>query len=331
MATFSQWQQALGRHPNPRRVTWLCGDERVLVEEVLTYIKKQLEPAVWNYVPLVAGEDSERRIWTEADQHPLGPGNRLVVIRNAEQLQHWERLEEWLQYRHLNPQTFLVFVSNEARLPRTEPTPEQRRKGQKPEMAQHLTSIGTKGHLIECRPYTTATAKHSVKWVQSKVSMREGVAKHLLERSNFNLRLVRDICTKLAVFPGEITLTVINEMLDEQPRDDFPDALLALDKKTALLALNQTSTTDYGRILGLLDARLELAGLVHDLMVERKPQHEIAKAAGAQGFLVKDIIPVAKHYDAKRRLAIRKVLAVADEFYSSGETDGIMEMLVAQW
>lgn len=330
MATFSQWRAAVRQNPEPRRITWVCGDERVLVEEVVNHIKEQLAPEAWSLVPFTAGEDSERQVWAEADQHPLGPGSRLVIIRNAEQLKRWDRLQEWIRYRALNPHTYLLFVSNEPRLPKIEPTPAQKKEGVKPYLPKHLT-LGKHGHVIECRAYTTATAKHSVEWVQSMVSMREGVARHLLERANFNLRLVRDICRKLAVFPNEITVSVVNEMLAEQPRDSFADALLALDKKTALLALKSLPPADYGRTIGFLDSRVELAGLVHDMQLERKPMHEIARAAGSQGFLVKDIVPVAKHYSASRRLEIRKILATADEHYQAGERDGIMELVVAFW
>jgi hypothetical protein len=143
--------------------------------------------------------------------------------------------------------------------------------------------------------------------------------------------LVRDICQKLAVFPNEITISVVNALLVERPRDSFSDALLALDKKTALLALREISPEEYGRTLGLLDARLDLAGMVHDMQIEHHSPSEITRAAGSQAFLVKDIIPVSKHYDSKRRLAIRRILAIADEGYRSGQTVGILEAVVAFW
>jgi len=331
MASFNQWRRAIAKKPEPRQITWVCGDERVLVEDVVEQIRDYLGPEPWNYVPLVAGEDSERRIWNEADQHPLGGSPRLLVIRNAEKLERWDRFEEWIKYRTLNPRTYLVLVSNEERIPKVEPTPEERKKGERAKPPAHIAAIGTKGYVIECRPYTSATAQYSIEWVQSKVKMREGVAKHLLLRSNFDLRLVRDVCRKLAVFPGEITISVVNALLVERPRDTFADSLLALDKKGALLALRDLQPEDYGRTIGFLDSRLDLAGLVHDMHVERKAPYEIARAAGSQGFLVKEILPVAKHYDAKRRLAIRKVLAVADEAYRAGQTTGVLETVVAFW
>lgn len=331
MASFSQWRTSLKRSPAPRQITWVCGNETVLVEDVIEHIVGSVGPEPWNLVTLVAGEDSERTVWAEADQHPLGTSPRVVIIRHAERLQNWDRFLEWIKYRTLNPRTYLVLVSSEERIPRVELSPEAKRKGEKAEVAPHIAAIGTKGHVIECRPYTSATALKSVEWVQSKVRMRDGIARHLLERSNWDLRLVRDVCRKLAVFPNDITITVVNALLVERPRDTFSDALLALDKKTALLALKDITSEDIGRTIGFLDARLDLAGTVHDMQVEHRSPSEMARAAGPQAFLVKDIIPVAKHYDAKRRLAIRKILSTADEAYRAGQTVGVLETVVAFW
>lgn len=305
----------------------------MLVDDTLAYIKSYLGPEPWNYVSLSAGEDSERAIWNAADQFPMGASPRLVVIRNAEQLQQWERFTTWIKERTFHHNVYLVLISNEARVPKTEPTPEERRRGAKPEPLSHIAAIGAKGHVIECRPYTTATSKYSVEWVQDKVRMREGVAKHLLLRSNFDLRLVRDVCHKLSVLPKdqEVTLAMVNTMLVERPRDSFADALLALDRKTALLALQDIQHEDYGRTIGFLDSRLDLAGMVHDMMNDHRAPYEIARAAGAQAWLVPDIMKVAKHYSAKRRLNQRKILAIADEAYLGGQRDGILEMVVAFW
>lgn len=331
MASFWQWRTATAKEPTPRQITWLCGTEPVLVDEVVATIKKALAPAAWDYVPLVVGEDSEREVWAQINQYPVGSGNRLVVIRNADRLQRLDRLPEFIKARTSNPRTHLVFISNEEKIARTEPTPEEKREGKKGRLVPHLAAIGTKGHVIECRPFTQSTAKYAIAWVQDKVRMREGIAAHLLNRANGDLRLVRDLCAKLALFPEQVSISTVNGMLTEQPRDSFVNALLALDRPTALLALREMTTNDYSRTIGLLDSRLDLAGLVHDMLAKHHPQYEIAAAASSQAFLVPDLMPVAKHYDAKRRHAIRRVLAVADEAMRGGNYEGVMEIIVAFW
>jgi len=327
MSTFSQWWSGFRKSPEAKQVTWLCGTEAVLIEDVIANLKWAVQPEPWNYAPLVLGEATEREIWAEVAQLPVGTSKRLVVIRGAEKLKQTDRIIDFIRTRTLNSKTFVIFVSNEERARRTEPTKEQ----PKGELVDFLQAFSGKGQIIECRPFTQATAKVAVEWVHNKVTMREGLAAYLLNRTAGDLRLVRDVCRKLALFPGEPTRTAINEMLAERPRDNFVDALVALDKKTALLALERLPVGDYSRTIGQLDSQLDFAGMVHDMLVEHRSPTEIARAAGNKNFLVQDIIPKAKHYDSKRRLEIRKMLATADETIRGGESIGVMESLVAWW
>lgn len=332
MSTFSLWWQGFQKKKEVRQVTWLCGTETILIDEIVENIKYELAVDPWNFSLLVAGEDSERTIWTDVHQHPLGINkNRLVIIRQAQNLKNTDRIIEFMKNRTANAHTYLIFVSAEESAPKIEPTPQERREGGKAVLVPHLAAIYGKGHIIECKPFTQATAKHAIAWVQSKVSLRQGVAGYLLNRADGNLRLVRDTLVKLALFPDEISITTINGMLAEQPRDSFTDALLALDKKTAFHALSVLSEEEYGRVIGQLDSQLDLAGLVHDMQIDHKSASEMAKAVGRRSFLVPEVLKVAKHYDKKRRQSIRDALAVADEAYQQGSKVGVLESIVAAW
>ena len=331
MTTFSQFLKNIEKSPEPKPITWVCGTEDVLVEEVVAHVCNYLSPEPWNKASFRAGDDSDRSIWAAIDQHPMGTSPRVVVIRHVENIQTWDPFITWVKDRGRNPRTYLVLVSAEEQVPKTVVTPEQRRRGEKPVPLPHIAVIGNKGHVIECRPFTTATASRSVTWVQSKVPMRDNVAKHLLVRANWDLRLVRDTCLKLAAFQGDVTIAVINSLMSEQPRDTFVDALLALDRKTALLAAERIHPEDIGRVIGLLDAALDTAGKIHDMQVNHKTAGEMAKALGSKAFLLQDLLLVAKHYDSKRRLAIRKVLSVVDEAYRNHQRIGLLETIVTFW
>lgn len=331
MATFHQWRKGLKKDSMPRQITFVCGAERVLVDEVVDQIIGTLRPLPWNYVSLRAGDDSERTIWAEAEQHPLDNNKRLVIIRDAEKLQDTDRFQDWVKARMSNPRTYLILVSSELKIPKTEPTDDQRRKGIKPEIIPHLAAIGARGHLIECNPFTNATAKYSLEWMQSRVKMPDPVARHLMERSNFELRLVRDICLKLSVFEGTPSVPVINELLTERPRDNYMEAMFRLDRKGALLALKEIEPGDYSMLIGQIDARLDLVGMIHDMQSEYHSPHEIRKAARKQAFLVNDLLPVAKHYDTKRRHAIRQLLVTCDNATRSGQYTGVFEALTLFW
>lgn len=324
---FTQWMTAFAKEPSAKQITWISGPEYVFVEDVVESIKGVVQPEAWNFFPFVAGQDSEREIWNEIEQVPADRSKRLVIVRNAEKLQHPERLIQFVKHRSENPLTYLIFVSRDADLPRL-PSEDKYAKG---ELVPYLTALTGKGHVIECKPISAATAQKAVTWVMNKSGVKKQIAEYLLARANVNMRLVRDICAKIQVFDGEPTINVVNLMLSEQPRDDFADALLALDKKTALLALSRIQPGDYIATIGLLDSRLDFAGMLHDMQIEQRTNAEMAKAAGRQAFLVKDVLPIAKHYNQKRRLQIRNTLAMADEALRDGVRVGPMEAIVALW
>jgi hypothetical protein len=271
-------------------------------------------------------------VWADLDQHPIdGRTSRLIVVRGAERLKRPERIAEWVSTKNKNPLTYVVFVSDEPALARQEITPEQKKDRLKPELVPHLKAIQGKGSLIECRAFTQATAKHAVAWVQTKVEIRKGVAGKLLERANGDLRLTRDAYRKLSVFPDEISEQTINLLLSARPRLTFVDALLEIDKRAALLALDFLPVKEYSAAIGLLDQRLEIVGTVRDMLVSHATTAQISSALGTMGFLARDLIPLAKAYDQKRRQDLRELLAKTDEAVRSGITRGPLQVLVNFW
>jgi DNA polymerase III delta subunit len=328
VATWSQWWVSHNKNPAPKQVTWVCGPERVLVDEVIEAIRRQVNPETWDYTSLFVGEESERELWATVNAFPAGSTPRLVLIRDAEKLEHPEQIIEFLDKRAKNPNTYVILVSNDHEVPRAPQTPEEKKSRTLGALLPYIAAINTKGRVVDCKPFTSATAKHAVTWVLSKVNMRQSVAEYLLNRSNGNLRLVRDVCAKLSVFDESLTFSMINALLKEQPRDTFVDALRALDKKTALLALEQLPVSDYSRTLGKLESDLALSGRVHDMIKARKTHSEIVKELGNQGFLARDIEETSKYYDKKRLHSIRTFLAEADVALNQGTTTGLMEALV---
>lgn len=332
MTLFHRWRLDLSKNAAPKQITWVCGEEPVLVGQVVQQIQTYLGADQWNTVRIDASAGSTRLLRAELYQHPIGSGARLIVVRHAEAIEDWAFFLEWLPKRSHNPKTHVVFVSDEESIPKIEPTPEERRRGAKAHPPEHIDAITRRGKVIECRSFTNATAKYAPAWVQSMMPMREGVAKHLMERANFQVRLARDTCMKLRMAGiEEATVSHVNQLLEQQPRDTFVDALLARDHKTAFQAARTIPADEYGKLIGQLDSRLDLTGLVHDMMIEHSKPGDIARAAGKQAWLVPEIIPVAKHYNSKRRLELRKVLALVDAAYRSGQTKGLLDVIIAFW
>lgn len=325
MATFSQFFVGWKKKPEPKQFYWISGPELILIDEIVFTVRKYLRPSPWNSSSIILGDSTEKEMWNTIEQHPIDNEKRLVVVRNAEEIKDTDRLLRVLVNRMTNPLTHVIFISNE------EP-PRIPVEDNKTVLPEYLAAFsGARGSIIECKPFTAATAKHAVTWVISKVQMRAGVAGHLLERADGNMRLVRDLLVKLSVFSEEPTISAINDLLSEQPRDNFVDALLSLDKKTALQALERLPESEYSRVIGLLDARLDFAGIVHDMLVERKTEKEIARAAGNKAFLVPTVARVAKHYDSTRRAQIRNLLTQVDDNLRAGARIAIMENIVNDW
>lgn len=327
MSTFSVWWKALLKSPQVRAVTWVCGPERVLVEDVVTIIKNLVNVPETGFISLTVGDTPERDIWQEVFTYPPGfDARRLVVVRGAEKLNQPEMLLRIPTKAKAHPGCFAVFVSGDDSVPRFTPEGEQNT-----EVVPWLAKLGNRAHVVECKPFTENTAKVAVEWVIHRVGMRENVAGYLLNRADGNLRLVRDTCAKLSVLEQEPTIAAVNDLLSAQPRDSFADALIAMDKRGALQALEKIPPTDYSRTLGILDSSLELAGMIHDMQLEHRPTGEILRRAGNKSFLVRDLIPVSKHYSRKRRAVSRRVLVRADEALRGGETTGVLEAVVALW
>lgn len=304
----------------------------MLIDDIVETIRTHFSDDPWCFSSYMVGDDAERALWADLDQHPIdGRTARLVVVRGAERLKHLDRISQWVATKNKNPLTYVVFVSNEPELAREELTQEMRHDRTKPELLPHLRVIQGKGSLIECKPFTQATAKHAVTWLQTKVTIRRGVAGKLLERANGDLRLTRDAFRKLSMFPDEISEQTINLLLSARPRLSFVDALLEIDKRAALLALEYMEPREYSAAIGLLDQRLEIIGTVRDMLVSHSTTPQISAALGTMGFLARDLIPLAKAYDQKRRSELRQILAKTDEALHGGVTRGPMEALVLFW
>lgn len=326
MTTWSQWFVSQQKTESVRLTTFLCGNEPVLVDEVLQHVTRLLGVHPWNFTSLVAGEDGERPFWAEMERRPIDTSMRLLVVRDVNKIRDKERLEQWAAARALNPKTYVVLISSDERVPTL-----LAKKGEKPQPEPWIAALGRRAHVVECRPFTQATAKHAVTWVKARVSMQDNVAAHLLNRANGDLRLIRDTCTKLAALDEGVTIPMIDALLSARPRVDFREALIQRRKKEALFSLSRVDPNEYSRILGQLDADLDLAGLIYDMTNQHATTGEIARAAGRMAFLVPRLAPHAKHYDPKRRTALRQLLATADEAVRGGERVGVLESLVHQW
>jgi DNA polymerase III delta subunit len=321
MSNYAQWRSSVDKN-EIRRITWVCGDQPVLVEEVVDTIRDQLKATDLDHVSLTAGDDPDRTIWAAANQYPLVPGaNRLILVRQAEKVRRWEPLEEWLANSRRLPNSYLVFVSGEPDVPYTMV------EGKRVPKPWIELMRPPRGHVVRCGMPREADA---IAWTKRRAPLDDEMAKYLLMRAGGNLALVASVCAKLALFdtkgvPGP---RVIDELCREVPADEFVESLLMGRKRDALLATQGMDERDYRRVVATLDHRLDLLSTLNRAVRSGQSQRELGNVSQ---FLVRQYWLAAKHYDDRRCLYKRQVLAVVDSALRNGARDAVLEALVALW
>lgn len=302
-------------------MTWVCGDQRVLVEEVVDTTRRLLAPSPLDYVPLDASDTDEHHIWSFALQYPLNPGaHRMILIRDAEKLTRWDRLTSWMDSTRQLPGVYLVFVSNETDLPY------ETAGGKKAGLKAHVAAIkAPRGSLVRC---TMPNEADAIAWVRGRARMDEATASLLLTRTGGSLAQVAAVCAKVSLFDGPAGRATIEALCAERPSASFVDNILALDRKAALLRIPDLPDAEAGKVIGLLDSRLDLLASLHRLQVAG---YGLRDMTGINPYLARQYLPIARMYDQSRCVHRRRVLAVVDDALRKGARTGVWEALVALW
>lgn len=320
MSTFTQWRAAIDRG-DLRRVTWVCGEQRILVEEVVYTTRVLANVDELGYLSLRLGEIDQHGMWDILNQYTSG-ARRFIVIRNAEQVTNWGPLASWLGDRSLAG-IHVVFVSNEHDITHTV-------VDKKREVAPHLaTMMSQRRHAVVVR-CATPNPTDAVAWVSRRAGIPQRAAQHLLIRVGGDLTAAASVADKLAVFDTDAHIgpEIVDLLCDQIAADTFAECLLMLRKRDALSVVQSLDERDYGKVLGLLDSRLDLlAKLCHYVRAGASPR----EMNGLPHFLVRAYLHIAKHYDPPRCAHGRRVLAVIDDALRGGARDGLMEALVALW
>lgn len=317
MASYTQWR-ALADKGEVKRVTWVCGSERVLVEELVDHVRSTLAVSDLDYACLVAGSTKDRDIWAAANQYPTDPtAPRLVVIREAQLIKRWAGLFSWLDESRLLPTVHLLFVSSEADLD-TE--------------LEHQARIRDRGRVIRCAPLEQEAA---IAWVCRQAPVLDKLAAaYLLTRTGGDLGRARSVCQKLALFPQleSVTDATIDTLCSVSPASEFVDALLLLNRPAAFEALEAMTPDTYARGIGLLDSRLDLLERLHFAVKRKMGMREIAGMRGVPVFLARKYIGVAKHYDPASIRHRRQLLSVVDSaVFGATPQPASMEALISLW
>lgn len=306
--TFARWtarMTKLGLKAIPH-VAYVCGSERALIDEVVADVRRLVDPPDYAYSRLTAGEISDRAIWEVVNRFSLATTTRLIQISDAQCIKDWEPyLANWLTNQvQWYPNDYLLFISS----------------AEKPPEEENLRSA-----IIECKRPSDEMLIH---WIQGKCpGLGVDAAGHLLTRTGYDLIRVANVCAKLVLFPGPFGNGVVDDLCEEEPLDVFVESLLMLDRRSATLAAATVPAYSLGRVVGLLDSRLDAMGSLKATMGAR----ELAAFPGLPVSLAKNYVTVVKDYDSNRILRRRKVLNVIDEAINNGARVGVLESLCALW
>lgn len=317
MGNYASWRAHADKQER-RRITYVCGDQRALVDDVVSTTRRMVGAGPLDYESTTGTDPG---LWAKTHQHPMAPGgNRLVVIRDAEKITSWEPLTIWVTQRRTLPGVHLIFVSNDADLPR-------QNTAKRAAAADHIEAMKPpRGYVVRC---SSVSAADALAWVIARSTMDERTARHLLTRVGGDLTAAGAVCAKLRVFGDvDVTTTIIDNLVDKIPGDTFVELLLAGHKSDAFASISDIPDREAGKVIGLLDSRLDLLAKLWDAQAQGRYGQQIH---GINPFLIRQYTPIAKHYEPARCAHSRQVLAVVDDALRQGARAGVWETLVALW
>jgi hypothetical protein len=311
MATFSQWFRA-----RPvRRLTWVCGPEFAFVQEVIQ-AHIDAAPGSWSY--LTAGEGAaEGLIWDEILQEHEVPWT--WIIRNAQKLTRWE---------YLDPAAIsstVVFVSAEEKFAE-EPGEDGRLV-----LASHLRVFRDKnaGQLIRCVA-PDDEPEWLAEWAGAKLGAGKVLGQYLLARCFGRVSDAAIVADKIKAAHLAPDRAVIQTLTEGLAVSSFTDAILRGRCLEALTAAD----LDHGEIgaaIGRLASALETLSVLHVAAGKKLNARETAMKLGVRQTLQHRYGAMAPRYTPARVRACRTVLAVADDAWRSGITEGIPEFVAMLW
>lgn len=304
--TYATWRASADK-AEARRCIYVCGPERILVQEVIDTTLSIVNPSHLDYVTMSAERRSPAEVWLAASTYPLNPGApRLVLVRDAEKLRHWGGLQGWLDNARRLPGTYLMFASNEPDVPN----------------AEHITLLRKRslGQVVRCtRPNETDLTA----WVRRRSGLDVELSTRLLNHVDWELSAAADACAKLTLLGANLSASTVDAVCIP-PAGDFVEYLLAEDKKQAIATTYQLDTA----ALGLLAARVDVLAR---LWVAARAGIPLREIRDVPQFLVARYHGTASRWHPKRCAHARRVLAVVEDVYRSGARDGVGEALVALW
>lgn len=315
MSSYSQWRASREKNGSAR-VTWVCGESRVLVNEVMVAITADI--AAVDMEQWWAGKDTERDLWAAVLSIPDGY-TRLTVVRDAEKLKDWRPVRTLLDARLQG--SYLLFESGDNDFPKD--------SDGKISAPAHWLRDSTNGQIIRCAPLSPDDA---VDWVRMQLlAVTPDQARRLLLRASGDLGEARSVLAKAKLFGGRMTDEAFDLLCDELP-GDFPERLILRDLPGAMLAAENIDKDGLARSIGYLASRLSLLSTLHRAHQDNVSRRDVIVKLGVPGFLAQKYNAVASAEYAEQRVNNAWLaLSAAEDAHRDGIVDGVAESLVVSW
>lgn len=314
---FNQWKGYAAKG-DVSKVTYICGEQTALVEVVVSDIINILQPPTTDFISV----NASTTIWELASQYPLDPeANRVILVRNAEDILDWTGLYDWLANSRINPKNYIVFVAAQPEAPATYA------KGKKVAYLDHIETIRTKGKFIKC---STPNDDDMIAWVETYGLTRVS-AEYLINRLSGDVESILNVVRKVHIWNGSPSPKALALLCDELAMDSFADYLISRDRKAAYLSLAHMSEEEKLKALMQLNYKLNCLSEISACVRRRMYDNDIAASTGIKIYLVKQLKGLVKDYDSNKIKYCRQLIAMTDSAYRQGARTGVWESLITLW
>lgn len=306
MGTFGQFLRAYDQG-EAKKLYYLYGGNQALIEYGLDLIRERIHPSDLDSVAITASETDAP--WDALTDWPMDTAaNRLVVIRGTEDIDDWKPFERWGSKIRSSP-THVVLVSSKEDFDKAEPGGKR---------------IAASARVIKC---VNVGDDEAALIVQRIYHMPQFVARNIVRKAR-SVKVAMDTARKLKLLgiPAEERIAVA--LMPRQADDDFVRALVEGRKGDALDALASVPKSDYGRIIGLLDWKLDNLIRINASSRAGNNFRETVEETHLKSYTVKELKPHARYYDPSRAKSCSAVLRFADQWKYE---EGVMEVMVALW
>lgn len=313
MATFFQWRSHAIAGDLPR-ITWVCGEQSILIEELIDIAKRATQASSMSYLSIDASDVSVGEVRAAIDQHILSQKEkRLIVIRSAQELDY-AVFQEWIGNKN-RANAYLILVSDDKELPVL--------KGN----AEVTTFFNTYGvYKVKC---FFPNEEDLLSWVQLK-AYRQGdeVVRRIIERCGDSLKAMSDLAVKLNVIGEDLSAEHVDALCEDHPSGTFEISLLAFRK---VEAYQLSDNLKLSKVLGSLDQKLGALETMYLAAKAKKSGKETAADLGNQTFLYPMLRHVAQLYGPTEIQRRRMLLGLLEPYYRYGDCAGVIESLISMW